>query len=49
MDAALAEGKSQNSLLLGNKNDPFLDSIVTFDEKWILYGYRRRSAVAGTR
>jgi histone-lysine N-methyltransferase SETMAR len=32
------------TLLLRNKNDPFLDRIVTCDEKLILYDNRRRSA-----
>ncbi|CAE1234687.1 SETMAR [Acanthosepion pharaonis] len=33
-----------STLLLRNKNDPFLERIVTYDEKWILYDNRRRSA-----
>ena len=33
-----------STLVLRNKNDPFLKRIVTCDEKWILYDNRRRSA-----
>ena len=33
-----------SALLLRNKNDPFLDRIVTCDEKWMMYDNRRRSA-----
>lgn len=33
-----------SSLVLRNKNDPFLERIITCDEKWILYDNRRRSA-----
>ncbi|RLU16087.1 hypothetical protein DMN91_011845 [Ooceraea biroi] len=33
-----------SALLLRNNNDPFLDHIVTCDEKWILYDNRRRLA-----
>uniref|UniRef100_A0A0K0FBF8 Histone-lysine N-methyltransferase SETMAR (inferred by orthology to a human protein) n=1 Tax=Strongyloides venezuelensis TaxID=75913 RepID=A0A0K0FBF8_STRVS len=42
-------GKTKNrlkicsSLLLRNKNDPFLDRIVICDEKWILYNSRKRA------
>ena len=33
-----------STLVLRNKNDPFLERIVTHDDKWILYDNRRRSA-----
>ena len=33
-----------STLLLRNKNDPFLERIVTCDEKWILYNDQRRLA-----
>ena len=33
-----------SSLLLCNKNDLFLDWVVTCNEKWVLYDNRRRSA-----
>ena len=33
-----------SSLLVRNKNDPFLDRVVTCNEKWVLYDNRRRSA-----
>jgi len=33
-----------SALLLRNKFDPFLNRIVTSDEKWLLYDNRRRSA-----
>ena len=33
-----------SSLLLRNKNDPFLDWVVTCNEKWVLYDNQRRSA-----
>ena len=33
-----------STLILRNKNDPFLNRIVTCDEKWILYDNRRCSA-----
>ena len=32
------------SLLSRNKGEPFLHRIVTYDEKWILYDNRKRSA-----
>uniref|UniRef100_A0A0N5B5G0 HTH_48 domain-containing protein n=1 Tax=Strongyloides papillosus TaxID=174720 RepID=A0A0N5B5G0_STREA len=32
-----------SSLILRNKNDPFLDRLITCDEKWILYDIRKRS------
>ena len=34
-----------SSLLSRNKNDPFLDRVVTCNEKWVLYDNRRRSAL----
>jgi len=33
-----------SALILREQNNPFLDRIVTFDEKWILYDNRRRFA-----
>ena len=33
-----------SSLLIRHKNDPFLERIVTCDEKWILYDNRQRSS-----
>lgn len=33
-----------SGLLLRQQNDPFIDRVVTCDEKWILYDNRRRSA-----
>uniref|UniRef100_A0A0N5C6I1 HTH_48 domain-containing protein n=1 Tax=Strongyloides papillosus TaxID=174720 RepID=A0A0N5C6I1_STREA len=32
-----------SSLILRNKNDPFLGRLITCDEKWILYDNRKRS------
>ena len=29
-------------LLIQNKNNSFLNRIITCDEKWILYGHRKR-------
>uniref|UniRef100_A0A0N5BIV6 HTH_48 domain-containing protein n=1 Tax=Strongyloides papillosus TaxID=174720 RepID=A0A0N5BIV6_STREA len=31
------------SLILRNKNDPFLSRLITCDEKWILYDNRKRT------
>ena len=33
-----------STLLLRNQNDPFLNRIVTLDEKWFLYDNLKRSA-----
>uniref|UniRef100_A0A0N5BU43 HTH_48 domain-containing protein n=1 Tax=Strongyloides papillosus TaxID=174720 RepID=A0A0N5BU43_STREA len=39
----LCRYKVCSSLILRNKNDPFLSRLITCDEKWILYDNRKRS------
>ncbi|GFR29140.1 histone-lysine N-methyltransferase SETMAR [Trichonephila clavata] len=36
--------ETSSTILLLNQNDPFLNRIVTCDEKWILYNNQRLSA-----
>uniref|UniRef100_A0A0K0FW37 Uncharacterized protein n=1 Tax=Strongyloides venezuelensis TaxID=75913 RepID=A0A0K0FW37_STRVS len=43
LDQFLRRMETCSSLILRNKNDSFLNRIVTYDEKWVIFGNRRKS------